>query len=167
LSASKLINELIKKEDMKYDVVVAHDWLSAMGGITVKRETNMPFAFHVHSTEKGRTMGTGSSVVSNVELRAGKMADVVVTVSYAMKDELIQLGFSREKIQVSYNGVDAQKYNPENVSKQDTQRIRAKYGIKDDELMILFLGRLVGVKGVDKLILAMPHICLNSQKLNL
>ncbi len=158
LSAAKLINELIKKEGMKYDIVVAHDWLSAMGGITVKRETGLPLAFHVHSTEKGRTLGNGSSVVSNIELRAGKMADMVVTVSYAMKDELIQLGFPREKIQVSYNGVDPQKYNPGNVSSEDIKRIRSKYGIKDSELMILFLGRLVGVKGVDKLIMAIPHI---------
>jgi glycogen(starch) synthase len=158
LSAAKLVNELIKKEGMKYDIVVAHDWLSAMGGITVKRETGMPLAFHVHSTEKGRTLGNGSSVVSNIELRAGKMADMVVTVSYAMKDELVGLGFPREKIQVSYNGVDPQKYNPQNVSPQSIQKIRAKYGIKDDELMILFLGRLVAVKGVDKLIMAMPHI---------
>ncbi len=158
LSAAKLINELIKKEGMKYDVVVAHDWLSAMGGITVKRETGLPLAFHVHSTEKGRTLGNGSGVVSNIELRAGKMADLIVTVSYAMKDELIQLGFPREKIQVSYNGVDPQKYNPQAVSSEQIKTIRNKYGIKDDELMILFIGRLVGVKGVDKLIMSMPHI---------
>ncbi len=158
LSAAKLINELIKKEGMKYDVVIAHDWLSAMGGITVKRETDLPLAFHVHSTEKGRTLGNGSGVVSNIELRAGKMADMVVTVSYAMKDELIQLGFPKEKIQVSYNGVDPQKYNPETISKEDIKRVRAKYGIGDNDLMILFLGRLVAVKGVDKLIMAMPHI---------
>jgi len=158
LSAAKLVNELIKREGMKYDVVVVHDWLSAMGGITVKRETGLPFAFHVHSTEKGRTMGTGSSVVSNIELRAGNMADMIVTVSHAMKDELIGLGFPREKIQVSYNGVDPQKYDPQTVSKDDIKRIRAKYGIKDDEYMLLFLGRLVGVKGIDKLIMAMPHI---------
>ena len=158
LSAAKLVNELIKREGMKYDVVVAHDWLSAMGGITVKRESGLPLAFHVHSTEKGRTLGNGSSVVSNIELRAGNMADLVVTVSYAMKDELIGLGFPKEKIQVSYNGVDPQKYNPANVSKESIQKIRAKYGLKDDELMILFLGRLVGVKGVDKLIMSMPHI---------
>jgi glycosyltransferase involved in cell wall biosynthesis len=167
LSAAKLVNELIKQECMKYDVVVAHDWLSAMGGVTVKRETNLPFAFHVHSTEKGRTMGNGSGVVSNIELRAGLMADMVVTVSYAMKDELIGLGFPREKIQVSYNGVDPQKYNPENVSKEDIARIRAKYGIKDDEYMILFLGRLVVVKGVDKLIMAMPHILAKIPKAKL
>lgn len=158
LSAAKLINDLIRQEGMRYDVVVAHDWLSAMGGTTVKRETGLPFAFHVHSTEKGRTMGTGSGVVSNIELRTGKMADLVVTVSYAMKDELIGLGFPREKIQVSYNGVDPEKYNPANVSKEDIERLRAKYGIKPDDYMLLFIGRLVGVKGVDKLILAMPHI---------
>jgi len=158
LSAAKLVNELIKKEGLKYDVVVAHDWLSAMGGITVKRETGLPLAFHVHSTEKGRTLGNGSSVVSNIELRGGKMADMVVTVSYAMKDELVQLGFPREKIHVSYNGVDPQKYKPDNVSQEAIQKIRAKYGVKDDEFMILFLGRLVLVKGVDKLIMAMPHI---------
>jgi glycogen(starch) synthase len=138
--------------------VVAHDWLSAMGGITVKRETGLPLAFHVHSTEKGRTMGNGSGVVSNIELRAGKMADMIVTVSYAMKDELIQLGFPRDKIQVSYNGVDPQKYDPAAVSPEQIKRIRSKYNLKDDEFMILFIGRLVGVKGVDKLIMAMPHI---------
>jgi glycogen(starch) synthase len=167
LSAAKLINELIKKEGMKYDIVVAHDWLSAMGGITVKRETGMPLAFHVHSTEKGRTLGNGSSVVSNIELRAGNMADLVVTVSYAMKDELIQLGFPKDKIKVSYNGVDPQKYNPENIAKQDILRIREKYGIKEDEFMILFLGRLVPVKGVDKLIMAMPHILTKIPKARL
>jgi len=95
------------------------------------------------------------------------MADLVVTVSYAMKDELIGLGFPREKIQVSYNGVDPQKYNPETVSKADVQNVRAKYGIKEDEFMILFLGRLVGVKGVDKLIMALPHILAKQPKAKL
>ena len=158
LSAAKLINELIKKESAKYDLVVAHDWLSVMGGVTVKKESKLPLVFHVHSTEKGRTLGNGSSVVSNIELRGANMADMIVTVSYAMKDELIQLGFPREKIKVSYNGVDPNKYNPTRVSDEQVRKIKEYYGLKEDELMILFLGRLVGVKGVDKLIMAMPHI---------
>jgi glycogen(starch) synthase len=158
LTASKLINELIRKEDVNYDVVVAHDWLSVMGGVTVKKETGLPLAFHVHSTEKGRNLGDGSSVVSNIELRGAKMADLIVTVSYAMKDELIQLGFPRDKIQVSYNGVDPQKYDPESVSAEQVRKIKEFYGLKDEDFMILFLGRLVGVKGVDKLIMAMPHV---------
>jgi len=158
LSASKLVNDIIKKEGMKYDLVIAHDWLSVMGGTTVKKETGLPLAFHVHSTEKGRTLGNGSNVVSNIEMRGANMADMIVTVSYAMKDELVQLGFPKEKIQVSYNGVDPQKYDPAKVPADKVRAIRERYGIKDQDSMILFLGRLVAVKGVDKLIMAMPHI---------
>jgi len=167
LSASKLVNELIRKEGIKYDVVVAHDWLSAMGGITVKKEVGLPFAFHVHSTEKGRTLGNGSEVVSNIELHAGNAADMVVTVSYAMKDELTRLGFPKDKIQVSYNGVDPEKYDPASVSTEQVKKIKSLYGIKDDELMILFIGRLVGVKGVDKLIMSMSHILQKTPKARL
>jgi len=167
LSASKLVNELIKKESFKYDLVIAHDWLSAIAGITVKKEAELPFVFHVHSTEKGRTLGNGSEVVSNIELHAARAADMIVTVSYAMKDELIKLGFPKEKIQVSYNGVDPQKYNPETVDAEQVKKIRASYGIQDDELMILFLGRLVGVKGVDRLIMALPHVLQKTPKAKL
>jgi glycogen(starch) synthase len=158
LTASKLINELIKKEGVNYDMVVAHDWLSIMGGVTVKKESELPLVFHVHSTEKGRTLGNGSSVVSNIELRGAKMADMIITVSYAMKDELIQLGFPKDKIEVAYNGVDPQKYDPKSVSSEQVRKIKAFYNLKEDDFLILFLGRLVGVKGVDKLIMAMPHV---------
>jgi glycogen(starch) synthase len=167
LSASKLVNELIRKESIKYDIVIAHDWLSAIGGITVKKEVGLPLAFHVHSTEKGRTFGNGSEVVSNIELHCGMAADLIVTVSYAMKEELTKLGFPKDKIQVCYNGVDPQKYNPEEIDKEQIKKVREFYGIKDDELMILFIGRLVGVKGVDKLIMAMPHILQKAPKAKL
>jgi glycogen(starch) synthase len=167
LSASKLVNELIRKEGIKYDIVVAHDWLSAIGGITVKKEIGLPLAFHVHSTEKGRTLGNGSEILSNIELHCAIAADVIVTVSHAMKDELTTLGFPKDKIQVCYNGVDPQKYSPEAANAEQIKKVRAFYGIKDDELMILFLGRLVGVKGVDKLIMAMPHVLQKMPKARL
>ena len=158
LTASKMVNELVRSEGFLFDIVIAHDWLSAMGGIAIKRELGMPFAFHVHSTEKGRTMGNGSEVVSNIELRAAQTADIVVTVSNAMRDELIGLGFPAEKIHVVYNGVDPQKYSMTEVSKEKIRELRARYDLKDDDLMVLFLGRLVWVKGVDKLIASMTHV---------
>jgi len=167
LSASKLVNELVRKEGMKFDIIVAHDWLSAIGGMTVRKEAGLPFAFHVHSTEKGRTLGNGSTTVSNIELHAARAADLIVTVSYAMKDELIGLGFPKEKIQVSYNGVDPQKYDPAAVTADQVKKVRALYGIKDDDFMILFIGRLTGVKGVDKLVMALPHILQKNPKAKL
>lgn len=158
LSASKIVNDLVKKEGFKYDVLVAHDWLSVIAGVTAKRELGLPLVFHVHSTEKGRTLGNGSEVVSSIEHRGGQMADLVVTVSNAMKDELIELGFPKEKIRVCYNGVDPEKYAPEQVDEAKRREIREFYGLKNEDQMILFIGRLVWVKGVDKLIMAMPHV---------
>jgi len=158
LSASKLVNELVRKEEFKYDIVVAHDWLSVMAGIAIKRELGLPLVFHVHSTEKGRTLGNGSDVVSNIEYRGAQIADMIITVSHMMKNELIRLGFPPEKIKVCYNGVDPEKYNPEKVSQEKIKELRNRYGIQDNESMVLFIGRLVGVKGADKLIAAMSHV---------
>jgi glycosyltransferase involved in cell wall biosynthesis len=158
LSASKLVNDLIRKDKFNYDIVVAHDWLSAIAGITIKKEMDLPLVFHVHSTETGRTLGNGSSVVSNIESRAGNMADTVITVSNAMKNELLQLGFPNEKIQVCYNGVDPEKYRMSQVSEEKVKEVRERYGLKDDDLMVLFIGRLVYVKGVDKLLTAIPRV---------
>lgn len=158
LSAAKIVNELVKKEGFKYDILVAHDWLSVIAGVTAKRELGLPLVFHVHSTEKGRTLGNGSEVVSSIEHRGGQMADLVITVSNAMKGELIELGFPEEKIRVCYNGVDPDKYSPEQVDEAKRKATRESYDIKNEEEMILFIGRLVWVKGVDKLIMAMPHV---------
>jgi len=134
-----------------------YNYLSASKLIN-ERELKLPLVFHVHSTEKGRTLGNGSEVISNLELRGGKTADMVITVSNAMKEELKQLGFPEEKIRVCYNGVDPEKYNPNKVSKREIAQIRQKYGLKEEDLMIFFIGRLVWVKGVDKLVMAMQHV---------
>jgi len=158
LSASKLINELVRRDDFKYDLVVAHDWLSAIAGISIKKELGMPLVFHVHSNERGRTLGNGSEVVINMERRGAQMADLIITVSYAMQDELVQAGFPAEKIRVCYNGVDPEKYNLERVSEEKVMEVKQRYGLGNDDLMTLFIGRLVWIKGVDKLIRAMPHV---------
>jgi glycosyltransferase involved in cell wall biosynthesis len=63
--------------------------------------------------------------------------------------------------------VDPQKYNPDNVSEEQVKQVRQKYGVKDDEFMILFLGRLVAIKGVDKLIMSLPHITAKIPKVKL
>jgi glycosyltransferase involved in cell wall biosynthesis len=158
LSASKMINELVRAEDFKFDLVVAHDWLSIIAGISIKKELGLPLVFHVHSNERGRTLGNGSGVVSSIENRGGQMADRVITVSYAMQDELIQAGFPAEKIRVCYNGVDPKKYDPDQVSPERIDEVRQRYGLSSEDVMVFFIGRLVWIKGVDKLIRAMPHV---------
>jgi glycosyltransferase involved in cell wall biosynthesis len=158
LCATKLINGLIKKECSHFDVVCVHDWLSSTSGIIVKNETKVPVVFHVHSTEWGRSGGRGSKVVSYLESATGEIVDRVITVSHAMREDLVRHGWSKSKISVVWNGVDPKQYNPKNCKEGDVKNIRRKYGIRDDECMLFFLGRLTWVKGVRNLVQAMPLI---------
>ncbi len=158
LSADKLVNVLVNKEHRDYDAIVVHDWLSIMGGMIGKRELKKPLIFHLHSTERGRTLGEGSKTVRDLEYVGGQKSDHVVTVSYAMRDELISQGFSQGKISVVYNGVDPDKYSPSRIPKSVIEKIRSRYGIKPDDYMILFIGRIVVVKGVDRLVQAMVSV---------
>ena len=158
LSATKFINSTLKKEACNFDIVCVHDWLSSISGLMVKNETDVPVAFHVHSTEWGRAGGPGSEVVSHLEWATSQRVDKIVTVSLAMQEDLVRHGWPNSKISVVWNGVDPDRYNPDKCRPEEIEMVRTKYGIKPDEKMILFLGRLTWVKGVTNLVQAMPMI---------
>ena len=157
LSASKLINDLVRSENREVDLVVSHDWLGSIGGILSSNGLKKPLVFHVHSTEQGRT-GDGSETIKRLEKIAADHAKRVITVSYAMRDHLVRLGYEERKIRVVYNGIDVEKYSPDKVPLEERLRLRENLGIFSDEFMILFVGRLTWVKGADTLVRAMPEI---------
>jgi len=140
-----------------HDLAVAHDWLAAPAGMLAAASLNIPFVLHVHSTEVGRSAGGGSPTIRALEARAAERADVVVTVSRAMQDELVSLGVPREKIRVVYNGVDPAKYDPGRVLEADVRAFRERLGLGDDPV-ILFVGRLTRVKGADTLVRAFQYV---------
>ena len=167
LSATKFINELIKKEGYHFDIVCVHDWLSSVSGVMVKNETRVPVVFHVHSTEFGRSGGQGSEVVSHLELATAEAADSIITVSHAMREDLARHGWPKSKTSVVWNGVDPERYDPKRCSGEDIKKLREKYGIQEDECMLFFLGRLTWVKGVRNLVQAMPLILEEYPKIKL
>jgi glycogen(starch) synthase len=167
LSATKLLNDLIIEQGYKFDMVSYHDWLSGIAGLMVKQNSDLPCVFHVHSTEWGRTNGRGSEVVSSIEKTASDSADQVVTVSNAMKYDLMTHGWNGDKINVVWNGVDPSKYDPNKYTKKDAQMIRRKYQIDEDENMVLFVGRLTHVKGALELVNSMVEVQKRSPKTKL
>jgi glycosyltransferase involved in cell wall biosynthesis len=167
LSSTKFLNSLIKKESYHFDIVCVHDWLSCIAGLIVKNETKLPVVFHVHSTERGRSGGRGSEVVSHLEDAAAENADRIITVSNAMQEDLTRHGWPQSKISVVWNGVDPERYDPQQCQKQDVLKIREKYGISEDWNMLLFLGRLTWVKSVKSLVQAMPLVLKDYPKTKL
>jgi glycosyltransferase involved in cell wall biosynthesis len=157
LSSSKLVNDLVKKQYYRFDIICFHDWLNSVAGIIIKNELKIPSVFHAHSTEWGRS-GDGSEIIKALERKAASEANSIITVSYAMKEDLTKHGWPEEKINVVWNGVDPEKYNPEKCKIEEIEALRSRYNIKNDENLILFIGRLTWVKGVRNLIQAMPYV---------
>jgi len=167
LSSTKLINDLIRKEHYKYEIVCVHDWLSSTAGNIIKTETKIPVVFHVHSTEWGRSGGQGSQVVSHLETQMAQTCNHVITVSEAMREDLVRHGWPASKISAVWNGVDPDKYDPSKVQPQAVEKVRERHGVPKDGNMILFIGRLTWVKGVRNLVQAMPSILKDFPKAKL
>ena len=165
LAANKYVNDTART--WKADLVVAHDWLSAMAGCIAKQNTKLPYVQHFHSTEYGRSGGGGSSTVRGLEYEAAQQADMIATVSYAMREELNFLKFPAAKTRVIWNGVDEKKCDISKFAKQKRDEYRAKIGVDEKDKMILFTGRLTWVKGIDTLVRAMPAILEKAPKTKL
>jgi len=83
-----------------------------------------------------------------------RLADRVTTVSQFMKKRIsIDNGIPEEEIEVIYNGVSTEEFNP----RIDGSEIRDRYGLGESPL-ILFVGRVTPIKGVDCLLKSVPLI---------
>ncbi|MCW1304612.1 MAG: glycosyltransferase family 4 protein [Candidatus Parvarchaeota archaeon] len=144
--------EVLKHIDdsVKIDLIHAHDWLCLKAGLIAKSHLNKKLIFTVHSLETGRTKFPNANVIELEKM--GKNADKVITNSDFMKNELIKLGYEPERIEVIYNGIDIERYNPER-SDLNKDEVKKKFGIGDGPV-ILFLGRAAYVKGFDVLLRA-------------
>ena len=58
----------------------------------------------------------------------------------------------------SSNGIDLVYFNPERVSKEQEMSFREKWNISKDDFVFLFIGRLVGDKGVNELVAAFEQL---------
>ncbi|MFH1678491.1 MAG: glycosyltransferase [Candidatus Omnitrophota bacterium] len=79
-----------------------------------------------------------------------RSADKVIPVSGALRDKIIELGIVPDKLRVISSGVDR------NIFKAiDKQEARKLLGVTNGHRLVLFVGNLVEVKGIDYLIKAM------------
>jgi len=85
--------------------------------------------------------------------RTLNQADRLVTVSAALKTELLRRGYSESKISVIYNGVDETIFHP-----LDQTESRRKLHLPSEFKYLLFVGALSRRKGIDLLLSAYRKI---------
>ncbi|MBL7153778.1 MAG: glycosyltransferase family 4 protein [Phycisphaerae bacterium] len=129
--------ELAKHE--KFDIVHAHDWMTYPAGIAVATITGRPLIVHVHSTEFDRSGEHVNQVIYDIERQGMQRADKVIAVSHYTRSIIIsRYGISGDKVEVVHNGVE--RNGNDDWALADT-------GIRNDEKIVLFLGRITMQKG--------------------
>ena len=101
-------------DEVDYDIVHAHDWLTFRAALRVKAKSNCPIVLHVHSVERDRAGGTrGNPLVHEIEEIALHMADHIIAVSGHTKRMIHQdYGIPLDNIEVVHNSIDAGTIEP-------------------------------------------------------
>ncbi len=75
-----------------------------------------------------------------------------------VKQDLINFGITNKPLKViangNVNGIDTDYFNKKNISESDIQALKTTLGINSNDFVFIFVGRLVGDKGINELIAA-------------
>ncbi len=141
------------REAVRYDVVHAHYWLSGWTAMLLKRYWNTPFTLMFHTTAHMKNIVSPeteqeTSLRSTIEDKLVRMADSIIAANPDEAADLIwRQRCSSEKICTIPPGVDTQLFRP-----LDRLECRNELGIDPAEQMVLFVGRIDPIKGLDTLL---------------
>jgi glycogen(starch) synthase len=133
---------VVATEGQNFDLVHAHDWITAEAALQLKFKRKIPFVLQVHATEYDRIghEPEGSEVFRR-EKYAMEQANKVITVSHYTKGILERVyGIDGQKISVVHNAYD-DKDKPD-ISVERWDKDKSKF-------WVLFIGRITLQKGPD------------------
>lgn len=112
--------------------------------------------FTLHGLRSTTLKGVKKRLVVLTEKVSCMLAHEVISVSSSLKEEVVAAGIvkankCRVLLKGSCNGVDVTKFNRENVNLFDVDEKRIKFNLKENQVVIGFVGRLVKEKGVMEL----------------
>lgn len=149
------ILEYAKTRGLTFDLIHAHYWMSGLAGKQLKEAWGVPMVlmFHTLGLVKNRIAALGERESADRirgERVAMAAADMVVAATPAERADLQWLYELRsDKVRVIPPGVDLEGFHP-----MPKATARAKLGVPTDGKLVMFVGRLETLKGIDTLIRA-------------
>lgn len=138
---------------VRYDVVHAHYWLSGWAAELAKRYWDTPFVQMFHTTAHMKN-AVAAKIDQETDLRVRSekrlltLANGLIAANPDERADLIwSMGVPTEKVCVIPPGVDLELFQP-----IDRSLARAELGIAPQERVVLFVGRIDPIKGIDTLI---------------
>jgi glycosyltransferase involved in cell wall biosynthesis len=135
-------------DDISFDIIHAHDWLTYPAGIAAKAVSGKPLVIHVHATDFDRSGGSVNPGVFEIEKRGMEIADKIIAVSNLTRNTVIEkYGIDPDKVVTVYNAVEPLEIN---------NGIKFRKPVK--EKIVTFLGRITLQKGPEYFIEAASKV---------
>lgn len=140
--------------EFKFDLILAHyAYPEGFAAAQFSKKYNCPLILKIHGSDInvdanywGRRIGV---------VKALRAADMILSVSEALKDKIIKLGIPAAKVRRLYNAVDS------NFTVLDQNLCRQKLNLSPEKKYILFIGNLIPIKGIQNLIDVFQKYLLN------
>jgi len=105
----------------------------------------------------GRSLSLKQWIKGFIENAPYAKAKKVIAISEMVQRDIIDYyGIPEDHITVIYNGVDTERFNPDN--RRHRGGIRGRYGLKPDDILLLFVSHNFRLKGLRYLIQALAFV---------
>ncbi len=167
------IQEFAQKKNLRYDLIHSHYWMSGVAGQELKEAWNLPLVhmFHTLGRMKNR-IARGEEAEGEYRLKGERAvleaADCLIAATPAEVAQLQWLyGGDARKMKVIPPGVDLSHFYP-----IPADEAKEYIGVQPEDSVLLYVGRIEPLKGIDTLIEAIAcihhdglleenHLCLS------
>lgn len=150
----------VAADNIEYDIIYSHYWLSGIAANALRRAWDVPIVqmFHTLAEMKNRVAQSPAERESDQRLKCEgeimRFVDRLVASTPLEKNQMTWLyGAIPEKITIVPPGVDLNRFKP-----MDRREACRYIGIPPDHRLILFVGRIQPLKGIDTMIKALALV---------
>lgn len=156
LIAYRTLRRIFRRE--KPDVVHTHSSKAGILGRMAAHAENVPVILHtIHGPSfHPHQPRVANRIVISLERRTARYTNKLISVSDAMTEQYVEAGVApREKFVTIYSGMEVAPFLAEDGARG---RMRTRFGIRPDELVIGKIARLFKLKGYEYVLQAAPAV---------
>ena len=149
---------IAKREIKNFDIIHIHEYGTLLSVIVhhYAKKHGIPYIFQAHGSLPNINEKMSLKKLYNIfyGYKILKNASKVIALTKTEVKQYKKIGVDENKIEIVPNGIDFSEYS----KLPNKGKFREKYSIRDDEKMILYLGRIHQIKGIDLLVEAFADL---------
>jgi D-inositol-3-phosphate glycosyltransferase len=154
------VQAYVQTRQVRYDLIYSHYWLSGLVAASLRQAWRIPIVQMFHTLAEMKNRVAQSPAERETELRANSEGEIMgfvdrlIAATPLEKNQMTWLyGASPEKIAVAPPGVDLNRFKP-----MDQAEALTQIGVPANHRLILFVGRIQPLKGIDVLMKALALV---------